>query len=39
LSIDLAPVEGTLIAFPATWLHEVLPVTAGVRDAIVDWFY
>jgi predicted 2-oxoglutarate/Fe(II)-dependent dioxygenase YbiX len=37
--LDIAPVQGTLIAFPATWLHEVLPVTAGVRDAIVDWFY
>ena len=37
--IDVAPVEGTLVAFPATWLHEVLPVTAGVRDAIVDWLY
>lgn len=37
--IDIVPMQGTLIAFPATWLHEVLPVTAGVRDAIVDWFY
>jgi predicted 2-oxoglutarate/Fe(II)-dependent dioxygenase YbiX len=38
-AIDIAPAAGTLVAFPATWLHEVLPVTAGVRDAIVDWFY
>ena len=36
---DVRPVAGTLVAFPATWLHEVLPVTAGVRDAVVDWFY
>lgn len=36
---DIAPAAGTLVAFPATWLHEVLPVTSGVRDAIVDWFY
>ena len=36
---DVQPVAGTLAAFPATWLHEVLLVTAGVRDAIVDWFY
>lgn len=37
--VDFAPAAGTLVAFPATWLHEVLPVTAGVRDTIVDWFY
>ena len=36
---DIHPLAGTLVAFPATWLHEVLPVRAGVRDAIVDWFY
>ncbi|HTI42721.1 MAG TPA: 2OG-Fe(II) oxygenase [Vicinamibacterales bacterium] len=36
---DIQPVAGTLVAFPATWLHEVLPVTAGIRDAVVDWFY
>ena len=38
-AIDVAPAAGTLVAFPATSLHEVLPVTAGVRDTIVDWFY
>jgi predicted 2-oxoglutarate/Fe(II)-dependent dioxygenase YbiX len=38
-SFDIPPVAGTLVAFPATVVHEVLPVTAGVRDAIVDWFY
>ena len=37
--IDIAPVPCTLVAFPAHCLHEVLPVTAGVRDAVVDWFY
>jgi predicted 2-oxoglutarate/Fe(II)-dependent dioxygenase YbiX len=36
---DIHPVAGTLVAFPATWPHEVLPVTAGTRDAVVDWFY
>jgi hypothetical protein len=28
-----------LVAFPADFLHEVLPVEQGVRDVIVDWFY
>ena len=37
--LDLSPVAGTLIAFRSYVLHEVLPVTGGVRDAIVDWFY
>jgi predicted 2-oxoglutarate/Fe(II)-dependent dioxygenase YbiX len=37
--LDIAPAAGTLVAFPSTLLHEVLPVTAGVRDVIVDWFY
>ncbi len=37
--LDIAPAAGTLVAFPSEVLHEVLPVTAGVRDAIVDWFY
>ena len=37
--LDIQPVAGTLVAFPSTLLHEVLPVTDGVRDAIVDWFY
>jgi predicted 2-oxoglutarate/Fe(II)-dependent dioxygenase YbiX len=27
------------VAFPADVPHEVLPVTAGVRDVVVDWFY
>ena len=37
--LDVSPVAGTLIAFRSHVLHEVLPVTGGVRDAIVDWFY
>jgi len=28
-----------LVAFPSGLPHEVLPVTAGIRDAVVDWFY
>lgn len=36
---EILPRAGTLIAFPSDVPHEVLPVTAGVRDAIVDWFY
>lgn len=37
--LDIHPQGGTLVAFPATTLHEVLPVRGGTRDAIVDWFY
>ena len=37
--IDIVPVEGTLVAFPATTLHEVTRVGDAVRDAVVDWFY
>jgi predicted 2-oxoglutarate/Fe(II)-dependent dioxygenase YbiX len=37
--IDIVPVEGLLVAFPATVLHEVTRVGDAVRDAIVDWFY
>jgi len=36
---DLVPREGLLVAFPATTLHEVLPVRDGTRDVVVDWFY
>ena len=38
-AVDIAPRAGMLVAFPADTPHEVLPVTGGVRDAIVDWFY
>jgi len=37
--VDIAPRAGLFVAFPSETAHEVLPVTAGVRDAIVDWFY
>jgi SM-20-related protein len=37
--LDIPPTAGTLIAFRSDVLHEVLPVTGGVRDVIVDWFY
>ena len=36
--IDVVPATGLLVAFRAETLHEVTPVTSGVRDAIVDWF-
>jgi predicted 2-oxoglutarate/Fe(II)-dependent dioxygenase YbiX len=39
LVFDVEPVAGTLVAFPATTPHEVLPVTRGIRDVIVDWLY
>jgi predicted 2-oxoglutarate/Fe(II)-dependent dioxygenase YbiX len=37
--LRITPETGLLVAFPAHWLHEVRPVTRGVRDAAVDWFY
>jgi predicted 2-oxoglutarate/Fe(II)-dependent dioxygenase YbiX len=37
--LDIAPKAGTLVAFPSDVPHEVLAVTAGVRDVIVDWFF
>ena len=36
---DITPEMGTLVAFPSDVLHEVLPVRAGSRDVVVDWFY
>jgi predicted 2-oxoglutarate/Fe(II)-dependent dioxygenase YbiX len=39
LSREIHSEAGTLVAFPSTTLHEVLPVTDGVRDTAVDWFY
>jgi predicted 2-oxoglutarate/Fe(II)-dependent dioxygenase YbiX len=38
-TFDVAPRAGTLVAFPADVPHEVLPVTGGVRDVVVDWFF
>ena len=37
--IEIVPLEGSLIAFRAVTVHEVRPVSLGVRDVIVDWFY
>jgi predicted 2-oxoglutarate/Fe(II)-dependent dioxygenase YbiX len=37
--IDIEPMEGLLVAFPATMLHEVTRVGDAVRDVVVDWFY
>ena len=37
--IEIVPQQGSLIAFRAATAHEVRPVSAGVRDVIVDWFY
>jgi predicted 2-oxoglutarate/Fe(II)-dependent dioxygenase YbiX len=37
--LDVHPEAGTLVAFPAGTLHEVLVVHAGIRDSVVDWFY
>ena len=37
--IQIVPMGGTLVAFPADMPHEVTRVTAGRRDTIVDWFY
>jgi predicted 2-oxoglutarate/Fe(II)-dependent dioxygenase YbiX len=36
---DIAPKAGTLVAFPSEVPHEVLPVTSGVRDVVVNWFF
>ena len=36
--IDIAPKSrGTLIAFPANVLHQVTPIRAGIRRALVIW--
>lgn len=37
--VDMHPQAATLVAFPATTLHEVTTVHGGTRDAVVDWFY
>lgn len=36
--IPLTGERGMLVAFPATTLHEVRPVTAGERQTVVSWF-
>ncbi len=36
--IDTAPrARGTLVAFPANMLHQVTPIRAGIRRALVIW--
>jgi predicted 2-oxoglutarate/Fe(II)-dependent dioxygenase YbiX len=35
----ISPRTGLLVAFRATLLHEVLPIRAGTRDTVIDWFY
>jgi predicted 2-oxoglutarate/Fe(II)-dependent dioxygenase YbiX len=37
--IEIVPKRGEVVAFPAAMRHEVMRVTAGRRDTIVDWFY
>jgi predicted 2-oxoglutarate/Fe(II)-dependent dioxygenase YbiX len=36
--LDIVPRQGLLVAFSSTTIHEVLPVVAGTRDVIVDWW-
>jgi len=31
--------KGTLIVFPAFWLHRVAPMTKGVRKVVVGWVH
>jgi predicted 2-oxoglutarate/Fe(II)-dependent dioxygenase YbiX len=38
-SLIVSPQQGSLVAFPAVTLHEVLAVREGVRDVVVDWYY
>jgi predicted 2-oxoglutarate/Fe(II)-dependent dioxygenase YbiX len=38
-AFDVSPKAGTLVAFPSDVPHEVLPVTSGVRDVVVDWLF
>src|SRR6185312_9318805 len=36
--IDIAPkARGTLVAFPANVLHQVTPITRGIRRSLVIW--
>jgi predicted 2-oxoglutarate/Fe(II)-dependent dioxygenase YbiX len=37
--VDVAPTRGLLVAFPAGVLHQVVSVSEGTRDTIVDWYY
>jgi predicted 2-oxoglutarate/Fe(II)-dependent dioxygenase YbiX len=35
---EFIPLSGTLLAFPSDWVHEVMPVSRGRRDVVVDWW-
>jgi predicted 2-oxoglutarate/Fe(II)-dependent dioxygenase YbiX len=37
--VDVLPSAGTLVVFPSEVIHEVRPVTRGIRDVVVDWYY
>ena len=38
-AVDIDPVAGMVVAFPADTVHEVTVVRDGTRYAVVDWFY
>ncbi|MDP1569778.1 MAG: 2OG-Fe(II) oxygenase [Vicinamibacterales bacterium] len=38
VGLDMDPAAGTLVAFRSEVLHEVTPVTSGVRYTLVTWF-
>ena len=37
--VQISSETGLLVAFPADLLHEVLPVSSGIRETAIDWFY
>lgn len=39
IGLPLGGEEGMLVAFASDLLHEVRPVTRGVRHTVVSWFY
>jgi len=39
IGIPCPAAPGLFVAFPSDLLHEVAPVTAGVRGTIVTWFF
>lgn len=38
-AIEITPSAGRFVAFPADTRHEVTPITAGVRYALVAWLH
>lgn len=38
-ALEVAPSAGRFVAFPVETMHEVTPVTAGVRYALVAWLH